>query len=346
MPPRVFVHEFITGGGWPPGDLPDGLVAEGGAMLRSLLADFRAWRAVHTVTTLDRRLTNFSLPADEIVCVHSDQHADVFASVLAGCDAALIIAPETDGILARLSAKAQDAGISLLGSSPEAVTVAGDKWACYERFRQADLPTPLTRQARFTEVSQAARQIGYPLVTKPVDGVGCEGVCLVTNEAELAAALNILRRATLREEIILQSFVAGTHASVSLLVAEGQAMPLSLNGQDVATGCPFTYRGGVVPLPHPSAMRAYAVAKAAVSLLPGLKGYVGVDLVLADGEAWLMEINPRLTTAYIGLRRVLRINLAQAIWQACRHNMLPEKAPVNGQVSFSKDNLLAWDATP
>jgi predicted ATP-grasp superfamily ATP-dependent carboligase len=346
MPPRVFVHEFITGGGWPPGDLPDGLVAEGGAMLRAVLADFRAWGMVHTVTTLDRRLANFSLSADDVVCVHPHQHADVFASVLAGCDAALIIAPETDGILARLSARVQDAGISLLGSSPEAVTIAGDKWACYERFQQAGLPTPPTQRARFTDAAQAAHEIGFPLVTKPLDGVGCEGVCLATDEAELAAALNILRRATHREEIILQSFVAGTHASASLLAAEGQVMPLSLNGQDVAAGCPFTYRGGVVPLSHPSATRACAVAGAAVERLPGLKGYVGVDLVLADEEAYLMEINPRLTTAYIGLRQVLQINLAQAIWQACRHNMLPEKAPVNGQVSFSKDNLLAWDAMP
>jgi predicted ATP-grasp superfamily ATP-dependent carboligase len=224
------------------------------------------------------------------------------------------------------------------------VTVAGDKWACYERFRQAGLPTPPTQRARFTDVSQAAHEIGYPLVTKPIDGVGCEGVCLVTNEAELTTALNLLRRATHREEIILQSFVAGTHASVSLLVAGGQAMPLSLNGQEIVAGCPFTYRGGVVPLSHPSSTRACTVARAAVGLLTGLKGYVGVDLVLADGEAWLMEINPRLTTTYIGLRQVLQINLAQAIWQACRQNMLPEKISIHGRVSFSKDNLLAWDA--
>jgi predicted ATP-grasp superfamily ATP-dependent carboligase len=57
-----------------------------------------------------------------------------------------------------------------------------------------------------------------------------------------------------------------------------------------------------------------------------------------------MEINPRLTTTYIGLRQVLQINLAQAIWQACRQNMLPEKISIHGRVSFSKDNLLAWDA--
>jgi predicted ATP-grasp superfamily ATP-dependent carboligase len=338
-PPRLFVHEFFSGGGWPPGDLPSGLAAEGGAILQAILADFRAWGAVHSVTTLDQRLADLPLPAHDVVTVPPGQHAAVFVALLARSDAALIIAPETDGILARLSAMVQEAGVALLGSSPAAVAIAGDKWACYERFRQAGLPTPLTRQTSFAAAPQMAREIGYPLVTKPVDGVGCEGVCLVTNETELATALAVLRRTTRREEILLQSFVTGNHASVSLLVAGGRALPLSLNGQEIATGCPFTYRGGVVPLPHPAATRACAVAQAAVGLLPGLQGYVGVDLVLADGEAWLMEINPRLTTAYIGLRRALQLNLAQAIWQACCQGVLPEEVPIRGQVSFSKDGL-------
>jgi predicted ATP-grasp superfamily ATP-dependent carboligase len=197
----------------------------------------------------------------------------------------------------------------------------------------------LTRWADFAAAPQVADEMGYPLVVKPLDGVGCEGVCLVTGPAGLADALALLRRATRHEEIILQSFVAGTHASVSLLVAEGRALPLSLNGQKIEAGCPFTYRGGVVPLPHPAMARAFDVALAAVGLVPGLQGYVGVDLVLAREEVLLIEINPRLTTSYIGLRQVLQLNLAQAIWDACRGGVLPAEAPLTGQAAF----VNPWD---
>jgi predicted ATP-grasp superfamily ATP-dependent carboligase len=312
-------------------------------MVQALLTDFRAWGKVHTVTTLDLRLDNLILPADEVVCVAPGQHEAVFSSLLARSDAALLIAPETDGVLTRLSAMVKGAGVPLLGSRPVAVTIAGDKGACHQLFRQAGLPTPLTHRVSFADVPQVAREIGYPLVSKPVDGVGCEGVCLVTREAELAAALALLRCVTRRQEILLQSFVAGTHASVSLLVAEGRALPLSLNGQEIETGCPFAYRGGVVPLRHPAVARAFAVAQAAVGLVPGLQGYVGVDLVLSEEEVLLIEINPRLTTSYIGLRRVLQLNLAQAIWKACRQGVLPERVLLTGQVSFSKDELLEWE---
>jgi predicted ATP-grasp superfamily ATP-dependent carboligase len=56
---------------------------------------------------------------------------------------------------------------------------------------------------------------------------------------------------------------------------------------------------------------------AAVECLPPTVGYVGIDLVLgpaADGsEDVVIEVNPRLTTSYVGLRRLLRNNLAEVM---------------------------------
>jgi tyramine---L-glutamate ligase len=334
--PRVFVHEFITGGGWQAGELPRGLASEGASMVRAVLADFRAWGSVRTVTTLDFRLSDLAVPADEVVRVGPDTYEETVSSVLARSDAALIIAPETDGVLVRLSARAERAGIPLLGSSSAAVAIAGDKAACHELFLRTGLPTPSTRRTGFAAAQRVAHEMGFPLVAKPPDGVGCEGVTLVAGPEELAGALALLRRATRQEEILLQTFVAGTHASVSLLVAEGHSLPLSLNGQAIEVGRPFVYRGGVVPLDHPAAAHAFAVAQAAVGLVPGLRGYVGVDLVLMREEALLIEINPRLTTSYVGLRQVSRLNLAHAIWDACRGGVLPPEAPLAGRVTFGE----------
>ncbi|MCS7313155.1 MAG: ATP-grasp domain-containing protein, partial [Acidobacteria bacterium] len=154
---------------------------------------------------------------------------------------------------------------------------------------------------------------------------------------ELTRAQELLTQATRHPEILLQRLIHGDHASVSLLVTDdGRSQPLSLNGQRVVPGCPFIYRGGVVPLRHPLTVRAFEVAEAAIRQVPGLRGYVGVDLVLADGEAWLIEINPRLTTSYIGLRRVIACNLAQAIWTACREGRWPEDLRVTGRAVFTK----------
>ena len=68
----------------------------------------------------------------------------------------------------------------------------------------------------------------------------------------------------------------------------------------------------------------------AVGLVPGLRGYIGVDLILdehAPGVS-VVEINPRLTTSYVGLRAALGQNLMAALFQPG-----PSGFSISGQVA-------------
>jgi predicted ATP-grasp superfamily ATP-dependent carboligase len=75
----------------------------------------------------------------------------------------------------------------------------------------------------------------------------------------------------------------------------------------------FTYVGGELPLPPDVAARTVELTRRAVALYPGLIGYVGVDAVLGTTGGRptdaVIEINPRLTTSYVGLRASTRDNL-------------------------------------
>ena len=111
-------------------------------------------------------------------------------------------------------------------------------------------------------------------------------------------------------------------------------------GEDVDVGAPFRYRGGRIPLCHPLAERALALARQVVGLIPGLRGYVGIDLVLTAEECAVVDVNPRITTSYVGLRRVLALNLAQAMWEIGCQGRLPSGATLTGSISFAKDGTL------
>jgi predicted ATP-grasp superfamily ATP-dependent carboligase len=59
-----------------------------------------------------------------------------------------------------------------------------------------------------------------------------------------------------------------------------------------------------------------AVAEAVGRAVPGLRGYVGIDLIDTVAGAVVIEINPRLTTAYVGLRESLSRNPAALMLEA------------------------------
>lgn len=336
--PHILVHEFISGGGWPEPKLPNGLVAEGLAMLRAILIDFRAWGGAQITTTLDYRLANVSLSADHVILLDPQDHLAVLEKLAGQCTAALIIAPESDGILASLSTLMVNNGARLLGSSPGSVSIAADKWACYQLFTQAGLPTPSTCYVDVNGARDAAEKIGFPIVIKPVDGVGCEGVSLVSDTLSLQSVLEKSRYSGTR--FLIQRYIQGTHASACLLVVGNDNLCLSINKQLIEVGMPFSYQGSELPFTGNNHQEAIELAKRAATLVPGLKGYIGVDLLIANEGCYLIEINPRLTTSYIGLRSVVNINLAEAIWEASIQAILPRKAILSGRVTFRKENLI------
>jgi hypothetical protein len=183
----------------------------------------------------------------------------------------------------------------------------------------------------------------YPLVIKPLDGVGGEGVCRVDAYRNLQTQLSHLRRITSQDRILIQTYVAGTPVSASVLTDGERCLPLSLNLQFIEDGAHLLYSGGQIPFHHPAELQALELACTAVRLIHGLKGYVGVDMVLTDDSPQLIEVNPRPTTSFVGLRQVCSANLAQAIWGACVEGIMPAGISLSGPVLVTKDDIQTWN---
>jgi predicted ATP-grasp superfamily ATP-dependent carboligase len=92
-------------------------------------------------------------------------------------------------------------------------------------------------------------------------------------------------------------------------------LALAPAAQRLSTDGRFRYLGGELPLSPELAECARRLAARALDSIDGLRGYVGVDVVLGDTAAGdvAIEVNPRLTTSYIGLRVLARTNLAAAM---------------------------------
>jgi hypothetical protein len=100
----------------------------------------------------------------------------------------------------------------------------------------------------------------------------------------------------------------------------GDPFPLPACRQRLSDDGTLRYLGGSLPLSVDLDCRARRLALRAVATLGDVCGYVGVDLVLGDdpdgaGDV-VIEINPRLTTSYVGLRAATEQNLAVAMLAA------------------------------
>jgi predicted ATP-grasp superfamily ATP-dependent carboligase len=331
---RVLVYEFASGGGLAGRVVPASLCREGAAMRAALVVDLSAI-GHQIITTADARVPP-TLPdgVDVVTLPDSDRarHA-ALRQLMTSVDAVWLIAPETDRCLERLAATAERLKKPLIGSGSEVIRRASDKARLPALLASRRASHPETRAVRpTTDPSRVARAIGYPIVVKPARGAGSDGVGLVRNLRELDDAVAVVRGTT-TGAVLLQKYVAGMPVSVSLLTDGRRAVPLTLNAQTIdAPG--FSYRGGETPLDHPLASRAIAAAVDACRALPGLRGFVGVDLVLTGSDAVVIEVNPRLTTAYLGVRAAIDENVAALTIAACAGH-LPQTPVARRRVRFS-----------
>jgi predicted ATP-grasp superfamily ATP-dependent carboligase len=315
-------------------------------MLRTLISDFKA-AGHHVTATLDWRLARLNPPlgADCIVPVFSSREVQVaIRKVAASADAAYVIAPETEGVLQSLVESVEQTGVASLNCPANALGKVVDKAFLHASLEKLRVPTPETIifsvSDGVAEIKRAIHgRLRFPLIFKPSNDVSCCGLSVVRNENQVAGAVGKIKRESASKHFLAQELIKGAAASVSLVSTGSDALSISLNRQDVTIGAPdaiSSYTGGLVPFDHPLRHSAFAVAEKIVKSFRALRGYVGVDLVLTEEEAVAIEVNPRLTTSYVGLRSVVNFNPAQAIVNAVLKREFPTNIQSYGYAFFSK----------
>jgi predicted ATP-grasp superfamily ATP-dependent carboligase len=343
---RLIVYEHISGGGCIGQPIRPSVLSEGFGMLRTIVSDFK--KAGHEVTVLvDARLAKLEPPiiADCIIPVcYPQEHKKLLRETAKTNDAIYVIAPETGDTLHSLVKLAERTGKVSLNCESRAIQKVSDKTVLYETLKKNGLPTPKTIVLKIaddlSEFKRAIkRALSYPVVVKPADGVSCGGLSIVNEDAQVRKSIAKIKAESKEKRFIIQEFVEGEAASVILLSARGKALGISLNKQTIKIASPeavSSYEGGIVPFDHKLKQEAFAVTEKTVESFSGLTGYVGVDLVLTKNKPFVIDVNPRLTTSYIGLCKVADFNIAQASVDCVLKGELPAKPESRGYVYFSK----------
>jgi len=342
---NLLIFEYVSGGGYTNTKLSASILSEGYGMLQSLISDCKA--TGHNVTTLlDSRLKEFNPPneADQIISVSSPNELSAKLKEQSSVtDAVYVIAPESSQVLEKLVHTIETSGGTSLNCEIDAIERVSNKMTAYETIKKRGLKVPetvlLDIQEKTENIKRLTKELGYPLVFKPLDGVSCSGLSLVKDEGGIAAAVKKVRQESMSKQFIAQKVIRGKAASVCVISTGDKALSVTLNKQLVTLASPDEesgYYGGVVPFDHSLEKEALRAAQTVVEGIGGLKGYVGVDIILSNEGPVVMEVNPRLTTSYVGLRRVVNFNSAQAIVDAVIRRKLPKNVQSRGYAFFSK----------
>lgn len=259
------------------------------------------------------------------VCRANDELA-IFHRLAAAADVTIVIAPEFDDLLLRQCRLVEEAGGRLLGPASDAVELLTDKLATAQCLEDAGVPTPKTCLPH--NVITSAGLLEFPAVLKPRFGAGSQDVQLVDDLTGFVERFG-------SENWIVQEFHCGQTVSVLALCGPRRVELLPAVVQRLSDDGRFRYLGGRLPVSNQWERRAHQLVRSAIDCLPRLTGFVGFDVVLGrnngGSEDVVIEINPRLTTSYVGLRQVSRQNLAAT--------MLECAAGKSAELSFSREPI-------
>jgi predicted ATP-grasp superfamily ATP-dependent carboligase len=316
---KIFVYEHITGGGSIGAPLSEALLPEAMLMLRALVSDL-VDAGADVAALCDDRL-EIESPATEVRLVgDTDDWESGFEQLAHAADAVWLLAPETGGVLESRSRRVIALGRTQLGSKPDAIRIAASKSETAHALRRAGVPVVPT--FRWHEVPDI---VADSWVAKPDDGCGCEATRLFP---DARSARDWIETQTAPGHFALQPYLRGEPLSLSVLASEGRAWLLSVNRQQIAVDDRrFAFLGSEVGAMADSEGMFARLAERIAQAIPGLWGYFGIDLILAGSSAVVLEINPRLTTSYAGLRAAVGVNPAGLVLRLFEGRELPAIPP-------------------
>ncbi len=309
---KIFVFEYISGGGMSDQVLPESLIREGELMLQALTKDLSTQFGVELYITRDYRLSeHFFLQFNNVNLIQVAKDSDIksiFTDLCHYCDAVWPIAPESGGILAELCEIVSDSNTLLLNTDAVAVEITGNKLSTFNYLSDNQIPAILT-----STLSDYLWQPNDTCVIKPIDGVGCENSFIVSNIAEYEqVTTNVVNTG----DYIIQPYVEGRPISLSCLFKQRRAWLICCNEQQInIERQQFSLTACIVNCATEQKPIFNEMIEAIADAIPNLWGYVGIDLIATSTGPKVLEINPRLTTSYVGIKEALGFNLAENVLQ-------------------------------
>ncbi len=193
--------------------------------------------------------------------------------------------------------------LGLPHNTPAAALAARDKFEMRRQLDNGGMACPaFLRVAHGDNLYDAAQTVGFPLVLKPLDRNGSQGVIRVNNPTDLepsvARLLHLIQgnETATRCPFLMEAYIPGTEFAVEAIIADRELQVLAIFDKPDPLEGPF-FEESIYVTPSRSPMSVQetikeATQKAAQALGLGF-GPVHAELRLNDQGAWIIEVAGR-----------------------------------------------------
>ncbi|MCL7406549.1 carbamoyl-phosphate synthase large subunit [Paradonghicola geojensis] len=197
----------------------------------------------------------------------------------------------------KLANALEEAGIPILGTSPDAIDLAEDRERFQDLVNRLGLKQPVNGIASTDEQAFAiAADIGFPLVIRPSYVLGGRAMEIVRDQAQLERYIAEAVVVSGDSPVLLDSYLAGaTEVDVDAL-CDGKNVHVAGIMEHIEEAGVHSGDSACCLPPHTLSAEIVAEIRKqtqALALALEVKGLMNVQFAVKDGEVYLIEVNPR-----------------------------------------------------
>ena len=293
---KILIYEYITGGGLLNEDLTSSLMNEADIIPTSIYDMCHKSKYFEYNNFRDYRLSG-SFEKEAIIIKNKDKIYDL--KFLRGFDYVLPILPELNMSLYLYVKYLEKHKINAIISDSSTIELCSDKLQFYKFCEKKSLLSIETYKNYCGSLS------GRLILIKDRYGAGCSFIKIITN----IKSLN-----TINNKMVLQPYIEGDDYSISVYFTKHNFYILTINKQIIKFKNKIARLSCIiVNVQHHLHLKIISLMSRIKDVLPGLYGFVGIDIIIKGNDIFIVEINPRLTTSFIGIYDTIGINIIDLI---------------------------------
>ena len=255
-----------------------------------------------------------------------------------------------------LAAGLKDAGVTILGTSPEAINLAEERGAFGDILKQVNLLAPEYGMASSEqEALTIAQRIGYPVLVRPSFVLGGRGMEIVYDDESLAGFISRATDITPDHPVLVDRFLdSAIEIDVDALF-DGQELFLGGVMEHIEeAGIHSGDSACVLPAMSLSRDQIATIKEATTKIAKavGVVGLINIQFALSDSQLFVLEANPRASRTVPFVSKATGVALAKAAARlAVGHSiaalreegLLPNKGDGIAKGISVKEAVLPWN---